>query len=89
MSWKNHKKWHQGKDKELAAGEPIHRPAQPVPEPQPALAGQGNFLATIAVSPAIQRSQNLTAEGLQDALQAALEALVRNQPSVVVSVRQI
>lgn len=29
MSWKNHKKWHDGKDKELEEGRPVERPSHP------------------------------------------------------------
>ena len=34
MSWKNHKKWHDGKDKELEEGKPVARPAAPALEPE-------------------------------------------------------
>jgi hypothetical protein len=94
MSWKNHKKWHAGKGQEQAAGKPIERSAKPgVAEPTPvhvaapvATVPQGNFIAKISVSPAIQKSRNLTADILQDALNTALQQLVRYEKTIAVSV---
>lgn len=55
-------------------------------QPTPTLAGQSTFVATIAVSPSIQRSRNLTADALQVALDAALQKLVAYEPTITVSV---
>jgi hypothetical protein len=106
MAWKDHKKWHGGKEQQLAAGQPIHRPSTiPVPDPLsvkgaakesnqeaaavPPHVPQGNFVASISVSPAIMQSRNLTADSLQVALDAALQALVRYEKTISVHVEAV
>jgi hypothetical protein len=58
----------------------------PVENPAPASTPQGRFTATISVSPSIMKSRNLTADSLQVALNAALQALVRYEKTISVSV---
>jgi hypothetical protein len=69
----------------------------PVPDPnppervfeganRPPQVPQGNFIATISVSPAIMASRNLTADSLQVALDSALQTVVRFEKTISVSV---